>query len=136
MGGTGSRSIACSADVCNAIGKPLRDLANRAFAVDTGLADREPPLQPGTYQCQIGDTGRQQRNRQRHMHALARGLLNRSHGRPKHRAILGWESRRIFFARFRTRLRLKEKAKPGPRAMAGEALAPAFPAATRFALLR
>ena len=109
MGGTGARSIVCSVGACNTVAKPLRDFANRAFAVEAGLADREPPLQPGAYQCQIGDTGRQQGNRQRHMYALARGLLDRSHGGPKHRAILGGESRRIFFPRFRTRLRLKER---------------------------
>ena len=124
MGGTGARSIVCSVGACNTVAKPLRDLANRAFAVDSGLADREPPLQPGAYQCQIGDTGRQQGNRQRHMYALARGLLDRSHGGPEHRAILGGESRGIFFPRFRTRLRLKER-RPALGVTPGDALAAA-----------
>jgi hypothetical protein len=64
------------------------------------------PLKPGAYQGQIGHAGRQQRDGQRHMYSLAGGSENRSHGGRKHRAILAGESRTIFFAGFRTRLRL------------------------------
>jgi len=46
MEGTEAASIASSFGACDHLAKPLHDLANR-------------PLEPGAYQGQIGDTGRQ-----------------------------------------------------------------------------
>ena len=59
-------------------------------------------LEPRPDQDDIRGAGREQRNRQRELHAFVRGWQDRSHGL-EHPAILGRESRGFFFWGFTSR---------------------------------
>jgi hypothetical protein len=67
------------------------------------------------------------------MHSLAGGFEGRSHDARKHRAILGEESRTIFFAGFRTRLRLRDSAQNGPNFSGSDSHRPVNPRGLRRA---
>jgi len=78
-----------------------------AFSSEVGTGSREENasgkiLEPRPDQRDIRGAGREQRNRQRELHAFVRGWQDRSHGL-EHPAILPRESRGFFFRGFTSR---------------------------------